>query len=155
MPRVGVPYPKSGQRAEGDCPRPDFPLAQAAIPKGVGIQAGFLETHLRPHTPTAAASPVQRPPGGGPKSGGNSRCRGARKDDGKAGPGRVLKNGGGRRGQVDTTKRGPSYSPSPRRCPRRRACAAAPGIAGCSWPRSGRSPGASRGRRPARGGHRR
>lgn len=68
--RVGAPYPKSehgwGGRRGADCLHPNFPLAQAAIPKGDRVQPGFLETHMSPHTPTAVASPVPRPPGRGP-----------------------------------------------------------------------------------------
>lgn len=52
---------------------------------------------MSPHTPTAVASPVLRPPGRGLKSGGNSLRRGARQQDGKAGPRRDLKSGGGKR----------------------------------------------------------
>lgn len=85
------PHQKSAQMGRGgDRPFPDVPLARAAIPKGDRIQAGFLETHLRPHTPTTVASPVPQPPGQGPKSGRNSLRRGAREDDEKAGPRRVL-----------------------------------------------------------------
>ena len=70
-------------------PSPDFPLAQAAIPKRNHIQDGFLEEQLCPRTPTAVASPVPRATWTWTKSGGNSLSRGAW-EDGKAGPRQVL-----------------------------------------------------------------